>query len=82
VCQVIFVLPNADVTSATITWDAVHALLRLLGVSNRSSFHQCSTEYMFSSENGRDIGTVSNESGYLGDILNMWDNDRALVYCV
>jgi hypothetical protein len=30
-----------DVTSATITWDAVHTLLHLLGISNRSSFRQC-----------------------------------------
>jgi hypothetical protein len=30
--------------SATITWDIVHTLLRLLGFSSRSSFHQCPTE--------------------------------------
>jgi hypothetical protein len=34
-----------DVTSATITWDAV----RLLGISNWSSFHHCPTECIISS---------------------------------
>lgn len=32
----------ADVTSATITWNNLHPLLRLLGTSNRSSYHYCS----------------------------------------
>jgi hypothetical protein len=55
-----------DVTSATITWDAVHTLLRLLGVSNRSSFHQCLTECMFSLEDGSEIETVPD--------ISEWEN--------
>jgi hypothetical protein len=47
-----------DVTCATVTRDAVHTLLCLLGISNRYSFLQCPTECMFSFENGPDIGTV------------------------
>jgi hypothetical protein len=59
---------------------SVHILLRLLGISNRPSFHQCPTACMFSFENGRDIETVSNACEFLGD--NIWNNDCALVYCI
>jgi hypothetical protein len=72
----------ADVTSATITWDAVHALLRPLGFSNRTSFHQCPTECMFNFENGPEIETLPNASAFLGNTLNIWDNDSSLVCCV
>jgi hypothetical protein len=37
---------------------------------------------MFSSEHGPDIEMVSNASEFLGDALNIRDNDCALVYCV
>jgi hypothetical protein len=36
---------------------------------------------MFSFENGPDIETISNASEFLGDTLNIWNNDSALVYC-
>jgi hypothetical protein len=62
-----------DVTSATIAWDAVRTLLRLMGISNRSSFHQCHTEYMFSFENDPDVETISDASEFLGDTLSIWD---------
>jgi hypothetical protein len=71
----------ADVIFATVTWDAVHTLLRLLGISNQSSFHQCPTKCMFTFENGPDIEAVSNAPEFLGDTLSIWDNDRALVCC-
>jgi hypothetical protein len=48
----------ANVTSATVTWDIVHTLLRLLAISNWSSFHQCPTESMISYENGPDIKKI------------------------
>jgi hypothetical protein len=35
---------------------------------------------MFSFENGPDIETVPNASEFLGDTLNIWDNDRAMIY--
>jgi hypothetical protein len=57
-------------SSATITWDAVHTLLRLLGISNPSSFHQRPTECMFSFENGTDIEAVCNESEFLGYVVS------------
>jgi hypothetical protein len=37
---------------------------------------------MFSSEHGPDIEKVSNASEFLGDALNILNNDTALVYCV
>jgi hypothetical protein len=37
---------------------------------------------MFRFENSPHIETVSNASEFLGDTLNMWDNDSALVYCI
>jgi hypothetical protein len=37
-----------------------HTLLRLLGVSNRSSFHHCSMECMFSFEDGSEMEPVDN----------------------
>jgi hypothetical protein len=89
-CLVIFVLMNAyfyrfscfaDVASATITWDAIYTLLRLLGNPNRSSVHQRPSECMFSFENSPDIETGSNASEFLGDTLNMLDNDTVLLYC-
>jgi hypothetical protein len=42
----------------------------------------CLTECMFSFENGPGIETVSSASDSLGDIVNMFDNDCALVYCI
>jgi hypothetical protein len=72
----------ADVTSATITWDAVHTLLRLLGISNRSSFHQCPTERVFSFEDGSEMKTVPDASDFLGNALNIRDAYSALVYSV
>jgi hypothetical protein len=59
----------ADVTSATIKSDAVHTLLRLLGISNRPSFHQCPTECMLSLENDSEIETVPDESEFLGSTV-------------
>jgi hypothetical protein len=72
----------ANVTSATITRDIVHTLLRLLCISNRSSFHQCPTECMIRSEKGPDIETVPSASEFLGDTVITWDTDRALLYCI
>jgi hypothetical protein len=63
-------------------WDIVHTLPRLLGISNQSSFHQCSTECMFSFENRSDIEVVSNASEFLRDTPNIWDTDHALAYCM
>jgi hypothetical protein len=37
---------------------------------------------MFSFENGPDIETVPNASELLGDTLNIWDKNHALVYCI
>jgi hypothetical protein len=37
---------------------------------------------MFSFENVRDIETVFNPSEFLRDALNIWDNDRALIYWI
>jgi hypothetical protein len=37
---------------------------------------------MFSFENGPDIETVSNAPEFLGNTLNIWDNDSALVYYI
>jgi hypothetical protein len=70
------------ITSATIILDIVHTLLRLLGICNRSSFHQCHTEWLFNFKKGPDVQTVSNSSEFLRDTLNIWDNDSALVYCI
>jgi hypothetical protein len=61
-------------------WDIVHTLLHLPGIANLTSFDQCSMEHMFSSENDPDIEMVSNVSEFLGDTLNIRDNDSALVY--
>jgi hypothetical protein len=72
----------ANATSATVTWDIVHTLLRQLGIPNRFSVHQYPTDFMFRFENCPDIETVPNESEFLGDTVNIWDNDSALVYCV
>jgi hypothetical protein len=36
---------------------------------------------VFCFENGPNIETLSSASEFLGDILNIWDNDRVLVYC-
>jgi hypothetical protein len=72
----------ASVTSATVAWDAVHTLLHLLGISNRSSFHQCPTECMFSLEDGSEIEAIPDASAFLGSALDIWDDDSGLVYCV
>jgi hypothetical protein len=37
---------------------------------------------MCSSENDPGIETVSSASEFLGDTLNLRDNDHALVYCI
>jgi hypothetical protein len=87
-CKVVFDLLNAyfqksacftDVTSATITWDAVHTLIRLPDISNWSSFDHCTTECMFSLENDSEIETVPDSSEFL--TLDIRDNDSALVFC-
>jgi hypothetical protein len=72
----------ANITTATITWDIVHTPLRLLGISNWSSFHQCPIESMISFENGSGTETVSNVSEYLGDTFIMWHTNCALLYCI
>jgi hypothetical protein len=72
----------ADITSAAVAWDTVHRLLRLLGISNRSSFHQCPTECRFSFENGSEVETVPNASEFLGSALYIRDDHSALLYCV
>jgi hypothetical protein len=56
-----------------VTWDAVHILLRLLGMSNLSSFHQCPTECMFSFENDPEIEFIHSASEFLGNTLNVWE---------
>jgi hypothetical protein len=70
------------VTSATMTWDIVLTLLRLLDISNLSSFQQCPTECMLSFDNGHDSGTVPSASELLGNTFNTRDNDIALIYCI
>jgi hypothetical protein len=37
---------------------------------------------MFSFENGPDIDRLASVSEFLGDTLNVWDIDRALLYCI
>jgi hypothetical protein len=37
-------------------------------------------ECLFSFENGPDIEMVSSASEFLGNTLNIWDNDSALIY--
>jgi hypothetical protein len=75
-------LMHTAVTSATVTLDVVYTLLHLLGISNRSSFHQCHMECMFSFENGLENVTVSNASEFFGSTLNIRDNDSAMVCCI
>jgi hypothetical protein len=53
-----------------------------MGIINRSSFDQHPMECMFSFEKGSDIEVVSSAFDFLGDTLNIRDNDRALVYFV
>jgi L-rhamnose mutarotase len=72
----------ANVTSATITQNIILALLHLLGISNWSSFHQRPMDCMFSSKHYPDIETAFNESEFLTDVTNKWDNDNAIVYRV
>jgi hypothetical protein len=69
----------ADVTSATLTGNTVHTFLRLLGISNRSSFHQCPTERMFSFENGPNSEAVPNASEVFGNTPKIWDNNLAII---
>jgi hypothetical protein len=71
-----------DVASATFTWDVVCTLLHLLGISNRSSFHQCPTECLFSFENGPDIEMVPHVSEFLRNTPKVWDNDRPDILCL
>jgi hypothetical protein len=73
---------NTAWSPATITWDAVHTLLRMLRICNRSSFRQFPSECMFSHENGSEIETVPIAAEFLGSALNIRDNDSSLVYCV
>jgi hypothetical protein len=72
---------SAYFADVTVTWDIVHTLLCLLGISDKSSFHQCSMECKFSFENGPDIEMVSNASEFLRDTLDICD-DCATVYCI
>lgn len=72
----------ADVTCAAITWDIIRTLLHMLGFSNQSSFHRCPRECMFSFKNGPDTETVSSAFEFLRGILNICDNDNALVYLI
>jgi hypothetical protein len=37
---------------------------------------------MFGFENGHDMELVSKASEFLGDTLNIWDDDSALAYCI
>jgi hypothetical protein len=50
---------------------AVNTLLHLLGYCNRSSFHQCSTQCLFSLENTPNIEPVCNAFKFLGDTLTV-----------
>jgi hypothetical protein len=70
----------ADVTFATVTWDIVYTLLRLLDISDWSSFHQCPMEGMFSFENGPDIEMVSNVSEFLRDTLDILEDHATVLY--
>jgi hypothetical protein len=56
----------------------LYTLRRVLGISNRSSFHQSLTECIFGFENGPAIETVSSVT----EILTNSHSDRALVYCI
>jgi hypothetical protein len=58
-------------TSATIIWDAIHTLLRLLGVPHWSSPDRCPTECTFSLENGSGIETVRGASD-IGEIKTFY----------
>jgi hypothetical protein len=71
-----------NVTSATITQNIILALLHLLGISNWSSFHHRPMDCTFSSKHYPDVETAFNGSEFLTDVINIWDNDNALVYCV
>jgi hypothetical protein len=59
-----------------------HTLLRLLGISNRSSFHQCPTECVFNFENSLEIEMFPSVSECFGNTPNIWDNDHAMIYCI
>jgi hypothetical protein len=59
------------VSSVTFTWNVVNTLIHLFGFCKRSSFHQCSTECLFSLENTRDIYPVSNTFKFLRATLSM-----------
>jgi hypothetical protein len=72
----------AEVTSVTITWNSVNTLLRLLSISNRSRFDHYPTGCMFSFENGPNIEAVPNASEFLRSTHTIWDNDRAIIYCI
>jgi hypothetical protein len=49
---------------------------------SRSGFHQCPSECLFSFENSPYAETLSNASEFIGDTLNIWYNDGALVYFI
>jgi hypothetical protein len=67
--QVIFMLHTSKgllvspCNICNITWNVVNTWLHLLGFCNRSSFHQCSTEFSF--ENSPDIEPVSSKFKFL-----------------
>jgi hypothetical protein len=71
----------SDVTSATITWNTIYVLVHLLGISNRSSFHQCPMECILSFKNGFNIEVVPNACELFRNTANIQDNDCAMIYC-
>jgi hypothetical protein len=60
----------------------LHTQLRLMGISNQPGFHQCPTECIFCLEDGSETETVLDAPDFLGNALNIRDDDSALVYCV
>ncbi|XP_033607955.1 DNA repair protein RAD50 [Cryptotermes secundus] len=63
----------------SITQDAIHTLLRLLGIPNRSSFHQFPTECTFSFQDDSELKMVPDVSEFLGDSLDIRNDYSALV---
>jgi hypothetical protein len=71
---------SKDVTSATVTWDVVHTLLCLMGISYWSSFYQYTTECMFCFKSVPDIETVPSVPKFVGKPINLKDNNHTLIY--
>jgi hypothetical protein len=65
-----------DITSVTAAWDAIQTLLRLLGISDRSDFHQYSTECVFSLEDGSKTDTVPDAPEFIGNALNVRNDEH------